>query len=101
MSSQTLTAVLFLAVVALTVGITFWASRQGSGTTDFYAGGRNFSGFQNGMAVSGDYMSAASFLGISGLIALNGYDGFLYSIGFLVAWLVALLLVAELLRNSG
>ena len=101
MSSQTLTAVLFLAVVALTVGITFWASRQGSGTTDFYAGGRNFSGFQNGMAVSGDYMSAASFLGISGLIALNGYDGFLYSIGFLVAWLVALFLIAELLRNSG
>ena len=101
MSSQTLTAVLFLAVVALTVGITFWASRQGSGTTDFYAGGRSFSGFQNGMAVSGDYMSAASFLGISGLIALNGYDGFLYSIGFLVAWLVALLLIAELLRNSG
>jgi cation/acetate symporter len=87
--------------VLLTVGITFWASRQGSGTTDFYAGGRSFSGFQNGMAVSGDYMSAASFLGISGLIALNGYDGFLYSIGFLVAWLVALLLVAELLRNSG
>ena len=101
MSSQTLTALLFLAVVLLTVGITMWASRQQSGTTDFYAGGRSFSGFQNGMAVSGDYMSAASFLGISGLIALNGYDGFLYSIGFLVAWLVALLLVAELLRNSG
>jgi cation/acetate symporter len=101
MSSQTLTAVLFMAVVLVTVGITFWASRQNSGTTDFYAGGRGFSGFQNGMAVSGDYMSAASFLGISGLIALNGYDGFLYSIGFLVAWLVALLLVAELLRNSG
>ena len=98
---QLLTTTLFLGVVALTVGITFWASRQGSGTTDFYAGGRSFSGFQNGMAVSGDYMSAASFLGISGLIALNGYDGFLYSIGFLVAWLVALLLVAELLRNSG
>ena len=87
MSSQVLTASLFIAVVLLTVGITFWASRQNSGTTDFYAGGRNFSGFQNGMAVSGDYMSAASFLGISGLIALNGYDGFLYSIGFLVAWL--------------
>ncbi len=101
MSSQTLTAVLFIAVVLVTIGITFWASRQSSGTTDFYAGGRSFSGFQNGMAVSGDYMSAASFLGISGLIALNGYDGFLYSIGFLVAWLVALLLVAELLRNSG
>jgi cation/acetate symporter len=101
MSSQTLTTVLFITVVAITVGITFWASRQTSGATDYYAGGRSFSGFQNGLAVSGDYMSAASFLGISGAIALNGYDGFLYSIGFLVAWLVALLLVAELLRNSG
>jgi cation/acetate symporter len=101
MSSHTLSAVLFLVVVAITIGITFWASRQTAGVTDYYAGGRSFTGFQNGMAVSGDYMSAASFLGISGLIALNGYDGFLYSIGFLVAWLVALLLVAELLRNSG
>ena len=101
MSSQALTTVLFLAVVLLTVAITFWASRANKGTTDYYAGGRSFSGFQNGMAISGDYMSAASFLGISGAIALSGYDGFLYSIGFLVAWLVALLLVAELLRNSG
>ena len=101
MSSDTLTAILFVAVVLITVGITFWASRQTHGTTDYYAGGRSFSGFQNGMAISGDYMSAASFLGISGAIALSGYDGFLYSIGFLVAWLVALLLVAELLRNSG
>jgi cation/acetate symporter len=101
MSTETLTTVLFIAVVLVTVGITFWASRQTSGTADFYAGGRSFSGMQNGLAISGDYMSAASFLGISGAIALNGYDGFLYSIGFLVAWLVALLLVAELLRNSG
>ncbi|MGH3384182.1 MAG: solute symporter family protein [Nocardioidaceae bacterium] len=101
MSSQALTTVLFLAVVALTIGITIWASRQTKGAADFYAGGRNFSGVQNGLAISGDYMSAASFLGISGAIALSGYDGFLYSIGFLVAWLVALLLVAELLRNSG
>ena len=101
MSSDTLTAILFVAVVLVTVGITFWANRQTHGTTDYYAGGRSFSGFQNGMAISGDYMSAASFLGISGAIALSGYDGFLYSIGFLVAWLVALLLVAELLRNSG
>ncbi|WP_296605330.1 cation acetate symporter, partial [Nocardioides sp.] len=101
MSSDTLTAILFIAVVLLTVGITFWASRHNQGAADFYAGGRSFSGFQNGMAISGDYMSAASFLGISGAIALYGYDGFLYSIGFLVAWLVALLLVAELLRNSG
>ncbi len=100
-SHQALTTTLFLAVVALTVGITFWASRQNSGTADYYAGGRNFSGFQNGLAIGGDYMSAASFLGISGAIALSGYDGFLYSIGFLVAWLVALLLVAEMLRNSG
>ncbi len=96
-----LTIALFLAVVALTLGITFWASRQNKTAADYYAGGRNFSGFQNGLAIGGDYMSAASFLGISGSIALYGYDGFLYSIGFLVAWLVALLLVAELLRNSG
>ncbi len=96
-----LTIALFLAVVALTLGITFWASRQNRTTAQYYAGGRNFSGLQNGMAISGDYMSAASFLGISGSIALFGYDGFLYSIGFLVAWLVALLLIAELLRNSG
>ncbi|HEX6150982.1 cation acetate symporter [Nocardioides sp.] len=101
MSSESLSTILFLAVVAVTIGITFWASRQTQSAADYYAGGRSFSGFQNGLAISGDYMSAASFLGISGAIALSGYDGFLYSIGFLVAWLVALLLVAELLRNSG
>ena len=100
-TSNALTIGLFLAVVAVTLYITFWASRQSKTATDYYAGGRSFSGFQNGLAVSGDYMSAASFLGISGAIALYGYDGFLYSIGFLVAWLVALLLIAELLRNSG
>jgi cation/acetate symporter len=99
--NRALTIGLFLAVVAVTLYITFWASRQSKTATDYYAGGRSFGGFQNGMAVSGDYMSAASFLGISGAIALYGYDGFLYSIGFLVAWLVALLLIAELLRNSG
>ena len=98
---QALTASLFIVVVLITVGITFWASRQTHSATDYYAGGRSFTGAQNGLAVSGDYMSAASFLGISGAIALSGYDGFLYSIGFLVAWLVALLLIAELLRNSG
>jgi cation/acetate symporter len=101
MSDQVLTSVLFLVVVAITIGVTIWASRQTSGTTDYYSGGRSFSGVQNGLAISGDYMSAASFLGISGLIALGGMDGFIYSIGFLVAWLVALMLVAELLRNSG
>ncbi|BCB80683.1 cation acetate symporter [Phytohabitans flavus] len=100
-TARTLTITLFLVFVAATLAITVWASRQTKTATDFYAGGRSFSGFQNGMAIGGDYMSAASFLGIAGLIALYGYDGFLYSIGFLVAWLVALLLVAELLRNSG
>ncbi|MGO1973532.1 MAG: solute symporter family protein [Propionibacteriaceae bacterium] len=99
--NSAITISLFLAVVALTLGITFWASRQNKTATDYYAGGRSFSGLQNGLAIGGDYMSAASFLGISGSIALYGYDGFLYSIGFLVAWLVALMLVAELLRNSG
>jgi cation/acetate symporter len=99
--NRNLTVGLFLAVVAVTLYITWWASRQNKTTADYYAGGRSFSGSQNGLAIAGDYMSAASFLGISGQIALYGYDGFLYSIGFLVAWLVALLLVAELLRNSG
>ncbi|WP_081239661.1 solute symporter family protein [Streptomyces viridosporus] len=92
---------LFALFVVATLGITVWAGRQTKDAADFYAGGRQFSAFQNGLAVSGDYMSAASFLGIAGAIALFGYDGFLYSIGFLVAWLVALLLVAEPLRNSG
>ncbi|MBY8873657.1 cation acetate symporter [Micromonospora sp. PLK6-60] len=100
-TARNLTITLFLVFVAVTLAITVWASRQTKTATDFYAGGRSFSGFQNGMAIGGDYMSAASFLGIAGIIALYGYDGFLYSIGFLVAWLVALLLVAELLRNSG
>ncbi|MFI0778486.1 cation acetate symporter [Streptomyces sp. NPDC021212] len=92
---------LFSVFVVATLAITVWAGRQTKDANDFYAGGRQFSGFQNGLAISGDYMSAASFLGIAGAIALSGYDGFLYSIGFLVAWLVALLLVAEPLRNSG
>ncbi|MFJ5528215.1 cation acetate symporter [Streptomyces sp. NPDC093261] len=92
---------LFAVIVVATLGITVWAGRRTRSAADFYAGGRQFTAFQNGLAVSGDYMSAASFLGIAGAIALFGYDGFLYSIGFLVAWLVALLLVAEPLRNSG
>jgi cation/acetate symporter len=100
-TQRSITISLFVVFVIITLAITFWASRQNRTATDFYAGGRSFSGFQNGMAIGGDYMSAASFLGIAGIIALSGYDGFLYSIGFLVAWLVALLLVAELLRNSG
>ena len=77
------------------------ASRNNKTADQFFTGGRSFSGPQNGIAIAGDYLSAASFLGIAGAIAVYGYDGFLYSIGFLVAWLVALLLVAELLRNTG
>jgi cation/acetate symporter len=99
--TRALTIILFLIFVALTLAITVWASRHTKTAADYYAGGRGFTGFQNGLAIGGDYMSAASFLGIAGIIALFGYDGFLYSIGFLVAWLVALLLVAELMRNSG
>ncbi|MQY12262.1 Monocarboxylic acid transporter [Streptomyces sp. RB5] len=92
---------LFSVFVLATLAITVWAGRRTKDATDYYAGGRSFTGFQNGLAISGDYMSAASFLGIAGAIALFGYDGLLYSVGFLVAWLVALLLVAEPLRNSG
>ena len=77
------------------------ASRRNATATEFFTADRAFSGPQNGIALAGDYLSAASFLGIAGAIAVYGYDGFLYSIGFLVAWLVALLLVAELLRNTG
>jgi len=92
---------IFLAFVALTLVFVYRASRTNKTASDYYAAGRSFTGPQNGVAISGDYLSAASFLGIAGAIAINGYDGFLYSIGFLVAWLVALLLVAELLRNTG
>ncbi|MFD7366414.1 cation acetate symporter [Nocardiopsis alba] len=100
-SSRIVTLGLFTLMIAATIGITVWASRNTRSATDFHSGGRGFSPLQNGLAIGSDYMSAASFLGIAGMIALFGYDGFLYSIGFLVAWLVALLLVAELLRNSG
>ena len=92
---------IFAAFVAVTMFIVIRASRNNKSAADYYAGGRSFTGPQNGFAISGDYLSAASFLGIVGAIAVNGYDGFLYSIGFLVAWLVALLLVAELMRNTG
>ncbi|MEU8526063.1 cation acetate symporter [Streptomyces sp. NPDC048629] len=101
-SHQTLALVLFSAFIAVTLAITTWVSRNRRGSAEeFYAGGRLFSPMENGFAIAGDYMSAASFLGISGLIALFGYDGMLYSVGFLVAWLVVLLLVAELVRNCG
>ena len=92
---------IFALFVAATLLIVFRASRNNRSAADYYAAGHAFTGPQNGVAIAGDYLSAASFLGIAGAIAINGYDGFLYSIGFLVAWLVALLLVAEMLRNTG
>ncbi|MGW3173050.1 solute symporter family protein [Streptomyces sp. NPDC001153] len=99
---QTLALLMFSGFVALTLGITTWVSRRRHGSAEeFYAGGRLFSPMENGFAIAGDYMSAASFLGVTGLIALYGYDGMLYVVGFLVAWLVVLFLVAELVRNCG
>ena len=92
---------IFAGFVAITLIVVLRASRNNKTAADYYAAGRSFTGPQNGTAIAGDYLSAASFLGICGAIAVNGYDGFLYSIGFLVAWLVALLFVAELMRNTG
>jgi cation/acetate symporter len=92
---------IFALFVAITLYIVIRASKKNTTAAEFFTAGRAFTGPQNGIAISGDYLSAASFLGIAGAIAVYGYDGFLYSIGFLVAWLVALLLVAELLRNAG
>ncbi len=92
---------IFILFVAVTLFIVIRASKKNATAAEFFTAGRSFTGPQNGIAISGDYLSAASFLGIAGAIAVYGYDGFLYSIGFLVAWLVALLLVAELLRNAG
>ncbi len=92
---------IFALFVVITLFVVIRAGRKKATADEFFTGGRGFSGPQNGIAIAGDYLSAASFLGIAGAIAVYGYDGFLYSIGFLVAWLVALLLVAELLRNTG
>lgn len=92
---------LFIAIVGLTLVITYFAARKTKSASDFYTADGGLTGFQNGLAIAGDYMSAASFLGIAGMIALAGFDGFFYSIGFLVAYLVVLYLVAEPLRNLG
>jgi cation/acetate symporter len=92
---------IFAIVVAITLVITYLASKRMSTATDFWAAGRGITGVQNGFAISGDYMSAASFLGIAGLIYLYGFDGFLYSVGFLVAFLTVLFLLSERMRNSG
>src|SRR5215475_14503234 len=93
--------VMFLIFIAITLGITYWASKRSAGASAYFAAGRSIKGWQNGVAVAGDYMSAASFLGIAGIIAFQGYDGFMYSVGWLVAYLTVLLIVAEPLRNAG
>ena len=92
---------IFAIVLAITLGITYWASKRATSAVGFYAAGRQITGVQNGLAISGDYLSAASFLGIAGLIFLYGFDGFLYSIGFLVAFLTVMFLLAERMRNAG
>lgn len=92
---------MFFIFVAATLGITFWAARRTKSTKDFYAAGGSITGLQNGLAIAGDFMSAASFLGISGLVFASGFDGLIYSIGFLVGWPIILFLLAERLRNLG
>ncbi|MGA9045761.1 cation acetate symporter [Sulfuricurvum sp.] len=93
--------IMFLIFVGATLGITYWAAKRTKTAKDFYTAGGGITGFQNGMAIAGDYMSAASFLGISALVYAKGYDGLIYSIGFLVGWPIILFMVAEQLRNLG
>jgi cation/acetate symporter len=97
-----LTSILFfLGFVVSTLGITYWAAKRTRSTSEFYAAGRSITGFQNGLALAGDYMSAASFLGIAGLVSTRGYDGLIYSVGWLVGWPILTFLIAEPLRNLG
>jgi len=91
----------FFVFIAVTLGITYWAARRTKTTSEFYAAGHSITGFQNGLALAGDYMSAASFLGIAGMVSLSGFDGLIYSTGWLVGWPVVLFLIAEPLRNLG
>lgn len=93
--------IMFLIFVAATLGITYWASKRTRSRSDYYTAGGNITGFQNGLAMAGDFMSAASFLGISALVYTSGYDGLIYSLGFLVGWPIILFLIAERLRNLG
>ena len=92
---------LFFVFITASLGITYWAAKRTKTTAHFYAAGGGITGFQNGLALAGDYMSAASFLGIAGLVAMNGFDGLIYSTGWLVGWPIILFLIAEPLRNLG
>ena len=93
--------VMFLTFIAGTMGITYWAAKRTRTTSDFYTAGGGLSGFQNGLAIAGDYLSAASFLGIAGMVYVSGFDGMIYAIGFLFGWPVVMFLIAERLRNLG
>ena len=96
-----LTFLVFGAIISMTMYVTYRAAKQTSSAADFYAAGRSVTGVQNGWAIAGDYLSAASFLGIAGLISLYGYDGFMYSVGWLVAYITVLLVIADPCRNIG
>ncbi|MGZ8308339.1 MAG: sodium:solute symporter family transporter [Rhodoplanes sp.] len=100
-ASNPLAIVFFFVFISATLGITYWAAKRTKTTAHFYAAGGGITGFQNGLALAGDYMSAASFLGIAGLVAMNGFDGLIYSTGWLVGWPIILFLLAEPLRNLG
>jgi len=100
-NGQILASSFFVGFIAFTLALTYWATRHANGSSGFFVAGRRLRGWQNGLAISGDYMSAASFLGIAGLVSLYGFDGLLYSFGFIVGWVAIVLIVAEPLRNSG
>ena len=100
-ASNPLAILFFFVFITATLGITYWAAKRTKTTAHFYAAGGGITGFQNGLALAGDYMSAASFLGIAGLVAMNGFDGLIYSTGWLVGWPIILFLIAEPLRNLG
>src|SRR5690606_18539415 len=99
--ASTSAIVMFLVFIAATMVITWWAARRTRTTSDFYTAGGGLSGFQNGLAIAGDYLSAASFLGIAGMVYVSGFDGMIYAIGFLFGWPVVMFLIAERLRNLG
>ena len=100
-ANKVITLSMFAVIIGITLAVVVWAAKQTKTTADFYAAGGGITGTQNGWAIAGDYMSAASFLGISGMISLYGYDGFMYSVGWLVAYITVLLIVAEPCRNAG
>ena len=99
--NRAITITMFMAIIGVTLGVVIWAAKRTTSAADFYAAGGGITGLQNGWAIAGDYMSAASFLGISGMISLYGYDGFMYSVGWLVAYITVLLIIAEPCRNAG